>query len=111
MATTLLFDVDGVLTDEHAQLDHPLVRKIASISQTTTVAFITGRSRIWLELHLIPSLLLSLGEIQVPTIRLAAEMGALRSGESTDYSWQLASEHAVPPEWVGSWISNGACRT
>ena len=93
----LLFDVDGVLTDEHARVDVLVVRAILDLAvRDARVAFITGRSRAWLEDSLMPVMRSLGGEPYSPAFRFAAEMGALRFGQSTGYTWRVSEEHAVP---------------
>lgn len=96
-ATAMLFDVDGVLTDEHARVDALLIRAIAAlVGAGVGATFITGRSRRWLDEQLLP--VLSAGGMVPgsPSWRFAAEMGALRLGRSTGFEWQVSAEHAVP---------------
>lgn len=50
MMALYMFDVDGVLTDEHAQPDKEVLREIEKLykKKEQPPAFITGRSRKWL---------------------------------------------------------------
>ncbi|MEZ4494244.1 MAG: hypothetical protein R3C29_13140 [Dehalococcoidia bacterium] len=87
----LLFDVDGVVTDEHARVDTGTVERIIDFMVGgARVGFITGRSRTWLEAQLVP--LLEAIEEDTPEAVLAAEMGAVRFVEG---EWLVSAEHAV----------------
>jgi len=94
----LLVDVDGVVTDEHARVSPEVVASLAHIASSGgRVAFITGRSRAWLDTRLTPRLapLLDHGVLR-ERVLFAAEMGALRCAHSTGNEWKLSAELAVP---------------
>ncbi|MFN0146549.1 MAG: HAD hydrolase family protein [Dehalococcoidia bacterium] len=93
---SLLIDVDGVVTDEHARVDATVVEQLLAFStQGASLAFITGRSRTWLEANL-ESVIADYWSSQAPdAICFAAEMGALRRGRMTGGAWELSQEHAV----------------
>ncbi|MCA9852242.1 MAG: hypothetical protein KC482_01355 [Dehalococcoidia bacterium] len=87
-----LVDVDGVVTDEHARVDATVVRQLATfIGEGAGVAFVTGRSRSWLESQLVP-LLAASRPTSIHAAVLAAEMGAVRLVEG---EWHISEEHAV----------------
>lgn len=95
--TVLMFDVDGVLTDEHARVDERLIAELRPLCDAgAQLAFITGRSRVWLEKQLWPALMGAGLASDSPSLRFAAEMGALRRGQTTGFRWQVSPEHAVP---------------
>jgi hypothetical protein len=95
----LLVDVDGVVTDEHARVDVDVVRRFVALFEAgVRAAFITGRSRAWLEQHLMPALRECGADLSSPSLVFAAEMGALRRGRRTGGAWRLSPEHAVGPE-------------
>lgn len=95
--SVLLFDVDGVLTDEHARVDFSVVGLILeAVQRGSEVAFITGRSRSWLEANLVSAIVALGGEPYSAAFRFAAEMGALRLGQSTGFVWGQSEEHSVP---------------
>lgn len=97
--TLLMFDVDGVVTDEHARVDAELIAELRRLCDAAAqLAFITGRSRRWLEHQLWPELQAAGFERDSMSMRFAAEMGALRRGRTSDFRWQVSSQYAVPDE-------------
>ncbi len=95
--TVFLFDVDGVLTDEHARVSESVLSSIISLNVSgSAVGFVTGRSRAWLEANLIPPLTaLPGGSTVVEKAPVACEMGAvLRRPGAPD--WEVEPRFAVP---------------
>ncbi len=89
-----MFDVDGVLTDEHARVDPEVIGLIGEfVRRDAKVSFISGRSRTWMERNLLPALT-DVG-VAHTTVCFAAEMGAIRRGASTGHEWQVSTAHAV----------------
>ncbi len=95
----LLVDVDGVVTDEHARVDSETISLLLQLATAgAALAFVSGRSRTWLETNLLPVLLEHAPPSLVDSLSFAAEMGAVRKGRSTAKTWQVSPEHAVPGE-------------
>ena len=95
----LLVDVDGVVTDEHARVDSGTIALLLQLADAgAALAFISGRSRRWLETNLMPVLLEHAPPALVDSLSFAAEMGAVRKGRKTGNTWQVSTEHAVPGE-------------
>jgi len=95
--SVFLFDVDGVITDEHAQVSEPVLRSItALVANGSAVGFVTGRSRSWLEAKLLPGLAaLPGGSMVVEKAPLACEMGAVRRRPGAP-DWEVEPRFAVP---------------
>ena len=97
-STALLVDVDGVVTDEHARVDRDATSLlIAAVRGGAALAFISGRSRVWLEANLIPVIQELPGDDVLDRITFAAEMGAVQRARGTT-GWTIRQEHAVPLE-------------
>lgn len=95
--TVFLFDVDGVLTDEHARVSESVLSSIISLNVSgSAVGFVTGRSRAWLEASLIPRLTaLPGGSTVVEKAPVACEMGAVRRRPGAP-DWEVEPRFAVP---------------
>lgn len=93
----LLVDVDGVVTDEHARVDRQLIAMLLKLAQAGAgLAFISGRSRRWLEAQLGDEVIGAASGSLRFQVSVAAEMGALRRGRTTGHQWEVPPEHAVP---------------
>ena len=88
-----MFDVDGVLTDEHAQPDQEAVKLIEKLAKAGHIlSFVTGRSRGWLGDHLFP---LFDRNIDWSSLYCVSEHGAIK-GRGTDISsWELDEEYVI----------------
>ena len=102
-ATILLLDVDGVLTDEFARVDAEVIRLLVDlITRGTRVALISGRSRVWIEERIVPSLLDAATDPSAQTrlerIVIAAEMGAVCRVGVAGGEWQMDRRYRIRPE-------------
>ncbi|EDL65428.1 HAD-IIB family hydrolase [Bacillus sp. SG-1] len=91
-----MFDVDGVLTDEHAQPSEKVLHIIEKLyQQNEQLAFITGRSRKWLAENIFSSLD---KEEDWSRLYCVAEHGAIK-GKGHDISnWQLDEDFIIQDE-------------
>lgn len=98
-AVGLLVDVDGVLTDQDAHPDHVAIGLLADVVERgASAALVTGRSRTWLEQHVLPVIRSGLsGADHGVDLCCAAEYGAVRSA-SLSASWDRDERYAVPDD-------------
>ncbi|RIW28827.1 HAD family phosphatase [Bacillus salacetis] len=91
-----IFDVDGVLTDEHARPSNDVLNIIERLhGQDHQLAFITGRSRKWLEENIFSSL----SENQDWSgLYCVAEHGAIKGKGPDINSWELDDDFVISDE-------------
>ncbi|MGM0843395.1 MAG: HAD-IIB family hydrolase [Bacillota bacterium] len=91
-----IFDVDGVLTDEHARPSDEVLHIIEKLhKQNEQLAFITGRSRKWLADHIFPSLN---QDQDWSGLFCVAEHGAIKGKGPDVGEWELDENFVVPDE-------------
>ncbi|MGD6802389.1 HAD-IIB family hydrolase [Rossellomorea aquimaris] len=94
--TFYIFDVDGVLTDEHARPSEEVLHTIEKLhKQNEQLAFITGRSRKWLADHIFSSLN---QEEDWSGLFCVAEHGAIKGKGPDIDKWELDKDFVVPDE-------------
>lgn len=88
----MLVDVDGVLTDQDARTDEEAIALLTElVGLGAPAALVTGRSRAWLELHI-------LRHVQdAEHLSCAAEYGAVHA-ERLSAPWQVSGGFSVPPD-------------
>jgi HAD superfamily hydrolase (TIGR01484 family) len=89
-----IFDVDGVLTDEHARPNEEVLHTIEKLhKQNEQLAFITGRSRKWLEENIFSSLR---KDEDWSSLYCVAEHGAIKGKGPDIHTWQLDQDFVIP---------------
>lgn len=95
----LLVDIDGVVTDEFGVIDDDVVGALTELAELGCgLAFITGRSRQWVNHHLLPRLVSPQGlprRQRGARVVLAAEMGAERTAGLRAGPWDTDGRFAV----------------
>jgi HAD superfamily hydrolase (TIGR01484 family) len=89
-----IFDVDGVLTDEHARPSKDVLSMIEKLhQQDEQLAFITGRSRKWLKENIFSSLN---KDQDWSGLYCVAEHGAIKGKGPDIDSWDLDQDFIIP---------------
>ncbi|WP_421382350.1 HAD-IIB family hydrolase [Bacillus salacetis] len=89
-----IFDVDGVLTDEHARPSEEVLHIIEKLyKQNEQLAFITGRSRQWLAENIFTSLS---EDLDWSSLYCVAEHGAIKGKGPDIHTWQLDPDFVIP---------------
>ncbi|WP_409252370.1 HAD-IIB family hydrolase [Bacillus sp. SCS-153A] len=91
--TFFMFDVDGVLTDEHARPSEEVLHSIEKLyKQNEKLAFITGRSRKWLAENIFSSLN---KDQDWSSLYCVAEHGAIKGKGPDIHKWQLDDDFVI----------------
>jgi hypothetical protein len=121
-ACTLLFDLDGVLTDGYAVVDRTAVGLVArALSSGLATAFVTGRSRAWVAANILPVLAATTPSSATSGLTVACENGAVVGVGVDPAAWVVVGPavpaavvdqvHAIGARWaqIVRWDSSKEC--